>query len=130
MLNCLEPDTTQVIEYCWCEHTILTRNINVPLLSSKCYSITRLSINIFLFCPNITKAEYSHIQYFKIDSITRLARLTSAGSRKFCLRLLGCQPGCTIVYCRLKICAHFRGLVLEYFLTKNCHNRIQFLLYY
>ena len=24
MLNCLEPDTTQVIEYCWCEHTILT----------------------------------------------------------------------------------------------------------
>ena len=54
MLNCLEPDTTQVIEYCWCEHTILTRNINVPLLSSKCYSITHLSINIFLFCPNIT----------------------------------------------------------------------------
>ena len=48
MLNCLEPDTTQVIEYCWCEHTILTRNINVPLLSSKCYSITHLSINIFL----------------------------------------------------------------------------------
>ena len=37
-----------------CEHTILTRNINVPLLSSKCYSITHLSINIFLFCPNIT----------------------------------------------------------------------------
>ena len=30
------------------------RNINVPLLSSKCYSITHLSINIFLFCPNIT----------------------------------------------------------------------------
>ena len=29
------------------------------------------------------------------DLITRLARLTSAGSRKFCLRLLGCQPGCT-----------------------------------
>ena len=28
--------------------------------------------------------------------------------------------GCTTVYCRLKICAHFRGLVLEYFLTKNC----------
>ena len=54
MLNCLEPDTTQVIEYCWCEHTILTRNINVPLLSSKCYSIAHLSINIFLFCPNIT----------------------------------------------------------------------------
>ena len=62
--------------------------------------------------------------------VTRLARLTSAGSRKFCLRLLGCQPGCTIVYYHLKICAHFRGLVLEYFLTKNCHNRIQFLLYY
>ena len=37
-----------------CEHTILTRNIKVPLLSSKCYSITHLSINIFLFCPNIT----------------------------------------------------------------------------
>ena len=52
---------------------------------------------------------------------TRLARLTSAGSRKFCLRLLGCQPGCATVYCRLKIRAHFRGLVLEYFLTKNCH---------
>ena len=73
MLNCLEPDTTQVIEYCWCEHTILTRNINVPLLSSKCYSITRLSINIFLFCPNITKAEYSHTVL--IDAITKFATL-------------------------------------------------------
>ena len=74
MLNCLESDTTQVIEYCWCEHTILTRNINVPLLSSKCYSITRLSINIFLFCPNITKAEYS-LTYSINRSITKLATL-------------------------------------------------------
>ena len=40
---------------------------------------------------------------------TRLARLTSAGSRKFCLRLLGCKPGCTIVYGRLKICARYQG---------------------
>ena len=70
MLNCLEPDTTQVIEYCWCEHTILTRNINVPLLSSKCYSITHLSINIFLFCPNITNVVISHTVL--IDSITKL----------------------------------------------------------
>ena len=72
MLNCLEPDTTQVIEYCWCEHTILTRNINVPLLSSKCYSITHLSINIFLFCPNITFV-FSHTVL--IDSITKFATL-------------------------------------------------------
>ena len=41
--------------------------------------------------------------------VTRLARLTSAGSRKFCLRLLGCQPGCTIIYGRLKICPHYQA---------------------
>ena len=46
---------------------------------------------------------------FPDAKVTRLARLTSAGSRKFCLRLLGCQPGCTIVYGRLKICAHYQG---------------------
>jgi hypothetical protein len=38
---------------------------------------------------------------------TWLARLTAADSRKFCLRLLGCQPGCTIVYYLFKKCAHF-----------------------
>ena len=73
MLNCLEPDTTQVIEYCWCEHTILTRNINVPLLSSKCYSITHLSINIFLFCPNITNV--CILTYSINRSITKFATL-------------------------------------------------------
>ena len=73
MLNCLEPDTTQVIEYCWCEHTILTRNINVPLLSSKCYSITHLSINIFLFCPNITNV--CILTYSINSSITKFATL-------------------------------------------------------
>ena len=44
-----------------------------------------------------------------------ISSLASAGSRKFCLRLLGCQPGCTIVYCHFKICAYFRELVLKYF---------------
>ena len=73
MLNCLEPDTTQVIEYCWCEHTILTRNINVPLLSSKCYSITHLSINIFLFCPSITNV--CILTYSINRSITKFATL-------------------------------------------------------
>ena len=39
-----------------------------------------------------------------------------ADSRKFCLRLLGCQPGCTIVYYSFKKCAHFgRRLALECF---------------
>jgi hypothetical protein len=42
-----------------------------------------------------------------INKTTRLARLTPADSRKFCLRLLGCQLGCTIVYCSFKKCAHF-----------------------
>ena len=72
MLNCLEPDTTQVIEYCWCEHTILTRNINVPLLSSKCYSITRLSINIFL-SKHYKSRVFSHTVL--IDAITKSATL-------------------------------------------------------
>ena len=71
MLNCLEPDTTQVIEYCWCEHTILTRNINVPLLSSKCYSITHL------FClfsvQTLQMFVFSHTVL--IDSITKIATL-------------------------------------------------------
>ena len=73
MLNCLEPDTTQVIEYCWCEHTILTRNINVPLLSSKCYSITHLSINIFFSVQTLQMFVFSHTVL--IDSITKFATL-------------------------------------------------------
>ena len=42
----------------------ITRNINVPLLSSKCHPITRLSVNILLFCSNITiykSRVFSHI---------------------------------------------------------------------
>ena len=31
--------------------------------------------------------------FFEACIFTRLARLTPADSRKFCLRLLGCQPG-------------------------------------
>jgi hypothetical protein len=42
--------------------------------------------------------------------ITRLACLTPADSRKSCLRLLGCQPGCTIIYYSFKKCAHFGDL--------------------
>ena len=42
--------------------------------------------------PANRKGSYIFVPY------TRLARLTPADSRKFCLRLLGCQPGCTIVY--------------------------------
>ena len=53
MSNCLEPNTTQVIEYCWCEDTILTRNINVPLLSSKCMA----SIPTLKFWRNKVQAE-------------------------------------------------------------------------
>ena len=52
----------------------------------------------------------------------RLAHLTSARSRVFFLRLLDCQPGCTIVYCRFKICAHVKGSGM--FSNKNHPNRI------
>ena len=64
-----------------------------------------------LYDPILTVdcSETSAILISTMDTNTRLARLTSAGSRKFCLRLLGCQPGCTIVYGRLKICAHYQG---------------------
>ena len=80
---------------------------------SVCDSKLLLSDISHVFKKNYTSscAGITHILYIfiKANTSTRLARLTSAGSRKLCLRLLGCQPGCTIVYGRLKICAHYQG---------------------
>ena len=61
------------IQLCWIvlsEHsTYLTRNINVPFPPSKCLSIIRLSINIFLLCQNMTRAaDNYHILELKIDT--------------------------------------------------------------
>ena len=39
--------------------------MNVSFLPSKCLSITRLSINTFLLCQNMTRAEYFHIVEFE-----------------------------------------------------------------
>ena len=55
---------------CWIvlrEHsTYLTRNINVPFPLTNCLSITCLSINIFLFCQNMTRTEFFHIDIYEI----------------------------------------------------------------
>ena len=44
----------------------LTRNINVPFPPSKCFSITYLSINIFLLRQNMPRAEFFHIDIYEI----------------------------------------------------------------
>ena len=55
---------------CWIvlrEHsTYLTRNINVHFPLTNCLSITCLSINIFLFCQNMTRTEFFHTDIYKI----------------------------------------------------------------
>ena len=81
-------------------YKIQIQHRNIPL-----YSVTILTEAAPQRHVNTTLAK-SHKFHL---TLTRLARLTSAGSRKFCLRLLGCQPGCTIVYGRLKICVHYQG---------------------
>ena len=111
MLNCLEPDTTQVIEYCWCEHTILTRNINVPLLSSKCYSITHLSINIFLFCPNITNV--CILTY----SINRFRYQVRHIKPKYCL--LQCLLHCCIIGIFRNLAGNFEHISKTHSITES-----------
>ena len=61
----------------------------VDVISSKCMSVLELY--------HATAHMQAKLVALSLKRGTRLVRLTSADSRKKCLRLLGCQPGCTIV---------------------------------
>ena len=67
------------------------------------------------FIPSDFRTVFQLQQHIDNCFNTRLARLTPADSRKFCLRLLGCQPGCTDSILFVQKMRAFRRLVLECF---------------
>ena len=74
MLNCLEPDTTQVIEYCWCEHTILTRNIQRTFaFQQMLFHYPSFDKHFSFLSKHYKSRVFSHTVL--IDSITKFATL-------------------------------------------------------
>ncbi len=108
--------------------SVIYYSLHKYLDMKNCSENKLFDVPIYIIYPGIQCEKYTQKNIFQQNEITskcrfiflrfiqykctRLARLTSAASRKKCLRLLGCQPACTTV---IRAWAWGRGCTTVYY---------------